>query len=284
MKTLHLSIIIFSLALVPILSNAAFGSEPCPTGGYIHYGPSRQSIPCYLVSSPSNPTLEEQFGHMTQTKLIHDNAILILNQTTKKLAYQSGEDIIVIPELINIGNKKVEIAYCEPLFVLEIKNQTGDVVWPQSTGVVCVPEFHGNITLEPGEQFGTQPWGPNIFPQLSIPGNYTLTSVALFSFNTNAESWVSIESLWSKPIQITILPEKYVQNETVSCYGYGCGQNSSALKQALLAKQLGLTGPPRGSLSPHDNENNSWLTVVEIGSIAGGVAVGISVYVIRIRK
>lgn len=65
---------------------------------------------------------------------------------------------------------------------------------------------------------------------------------------------------------------------------YGCGQNSSALKQGLLEKQLGLTGPPRSSLIPHDNENNSWLTVVGIGSIVGGVTVAISVYVTRIRK
>lgn len=193
--------------LVLASSQIVFGSQSCPTGGYIHYGPSRQSIPCYLVTPQYNPTLEEQFGNTTQTKLVHDGAILILNQTTQKLAYKMGENITISTELINTGNKTVDIYYDEPWVALEIKNQTG-VVWPQSTIVAFIPEFHGMTTLEPREQFGTQPWGPNIFPKLSIPGNYTVTSVALFTFNTHTESSDSLQPLWSKSLQITILPEK----------------------------------------------------------------------------
>lgn len=78
------------------------------------------------------------------------------------------------------------------------------------------------------------------------------------------------------PLFSTVLP--------IEAQCYGCGQNSSVLKQGLLEKQLGLTGPPRNSLIPHDNENNSWLTVIGIGSIVGGITVAISVYVIRVRK
>lgn len=220
MKTLHLSIIIFSFTLAPILLNNAFGSEPCPPSGYIHYGPSRQSVPCYLVITPPNPTLEEQFGNPTQTKIIHDNAILILNQTTKKLVYQSGEEITISPELINIGNKTVDIAYWEPEFFLEIKNQSG-IVWPQYATAAYIPEFHGIKTLKPGEQFGVRPWttptGPIFDPppiRVYAPGNYTVISVTTFTFDTNTNRLNSMEPLWSKPLQITVLPEKYVENKT----------------------------------------------------------------------
>src|SRR5690349_19011969 len=139
MRSLHLQIIILSLALMSILLNNAFGSEPCPASGYIHYGPSRQSVPCYFViPDQPNPTFEEQFGNPTQTKLTHGDAILILNQTTEKSIYQSGEEITITPKLINIGNKDVDIAFWEPLFVSEIKNQTGKI-WPPYTEVVNIP-------------------------------------------------------------------------------------------------------------------------------------------------
>src|SRR3989442_9988743 len=152
-----------------------------------------------------NLTLEEQFGNSSTTKLIHNDAILILNQTAKKLVYQSGENITITPELINIGNTTVDIAYCEPWVALEIKNQTGYEIWPNSQ-LACIPEFHGKKTLQPGEHLNEQPWGlstgPDIFPppRLHTPGNYTVMSVALFTFNTHAENADSLEPLWSKPL------------------------------------------------------------------------------------
>lgn len=88
--------------------------------------------------------------------------------------------------------------------------------------------------------------------------------------------YLAIIIITTVPLLSSILP--------IEAQCYGCGQNSSALKQGLLEKQLGLTGPPRSFLISRDNENNSWLTVVGIGSIVGGVTVAISVYVIRIRK
>ncbi len=218
MKTLQLSITTISgIVIISILSQAAFGSQPCPTGGYIHYGPSRQSIPCYLVTPQSNPTFEEQFGNPTKTKLVNDGSILVLNQTAQKLEYKMGENITIIPELINIGNRTISIAYLEPAFFLEIKNQTGDVVWPQSTRIGWVPEYSGiKTSLKPGEHFSGKPWGvtlrPDIFPptiRLSDPGNYTVISIGLFTFNTtHSVTAGNLEPIWSKPLQITILPEK----------------------------------------------------------------------------
>ena len=163
-------------------------------------------------------TLEEQFGNTVTTKLVHDDSVLILNQTTQKLAYKIGENIAINTELINIGNKTVEIAYCEPWVALEIKHQTGNEIWPNSQ-LSCIPEFSGTKILPPGEHLSVQPWGvtaaPSTFPppRLSIPGNYTVVSVAVFTFDVHAKNLSSIEPLWSKPLQIMVLPEKYVENE-----------------------------------------------------------------------
>src|SRR5438445_11850981 len=123
MKTLHLSIILFSFASVPILLNVGFGSEQCPTSGYIHYGPSRQSIPCYFVTFQYNPTLEESWGHSATTQLDHDGIKIIVDQVTDKLEYKIGERVIVKAELINIGNKNVTIVHLSPLFLTEVKYQ-----------------------------------------------------------------------------------------------------------------------------------------------------------------
>jgi len=275
MKTLHLSIIIFSFALAPILYEFVSGSDPCPESGYVHYGPSRQSIPCYLVTPQYNPTLEEQFGNPTQTKLVHDGAILILNQTTQKLAYKMGENITIIPELINTGNKTVTVGYCEPLVAFEIKNQAGDEVWPKSQ-LGCVPELTGKKTLQPGEHLSVQPWGltaPDTFspPRLSIPGNYTVVSVALFTFGTNTNRLDSIEPLWSKPLQITVLPE--LSSVTTLVTGNQTTNQSSLQEQLDLAKQktegeyIGGPGmsPTEQKLIKEKENNQTLILVLAIG-------------------
>lgn len=180
------------------------------------------SSPIVFGYTKYNPTLEDQLGNSTKTKLVHDGAILILNQTIQKLVYKVGENITISTELINIGNKAVDIAYGEPWVALEIKNQNGDEIWPNS-GIASYPEFQGKKTLKPGEHISEQPWGltsaPNIFPntiRLSSPGNFTAISVAIFRFTTPLENSDSVVPLWSKPLQITILPEEYIQNETNS--------------------------------------------------------------------
>ena len=102
-------------------------------------------------------TLEKQFGNTATTKLVHGDSVFILNQTTQKLAYKIGENITINTELINIGNKTVEIAYCEPWIALEIKDQTGNEIWPNSQ-MACIPEFYAKQTLQPGEHIIVKPW------------------------------------------------------------------------------------------------------------------------------
>ncbi|GEM_PF-5094307 len=59
--------------------------------------------------------------------------------------------------------------------------------------------------------------------------------------------------------------------------------SESNMSQSLEDK-LGLTGPPKSSLSPSDVDNNSWLSVIGLGGIVGGVAVTISICVMRFKK
>ncbi len=173
-------------------------------------------IPIMMMSpvyAQNYATLEKQFGNTATTKLIHGDSVLILNQTTQKLAYKMGENITINAELINTGNKTVKVAYCEPWVALEIKDQTGNEVWPNSQ-LACIPEFYGTKILQPGEHISIQPWGvtsaPYSFlqPKLSIPGNYTVMSVAVLTFDMNPKNLGSVEPLWSEPLQITVLPEK----------------------------------------------------------------------------
>ncbi|MGI0060946.1 MAG: hypothetical protein ACREBA_00670 [Nitrosotalea sp.] len=48
-------------------------------------------------------------------------------------------------------------------------------------------------------------------------------------------------------------------------------------------EKLGLTGPPRSSLATPTTDINPWPNVAVFGSIVGGAAVAISVYVMRIK-
>lgn len=166
-------------------------------------------------SDEKNSTLENQFGTSTKTELMHDGSILILNQSADKQVYSIGENMSFTTELINVGNKSANIVYWEPISYLEIKNQSGDVIWPTNPSVVYIPEFREVKTLKPGEQFSTRPWEPSInyAPNpvkiaLLSPGNYTVISVATLTFDTNTVKVTSLEPLWSKPMQITVLPEK----------------------------------------------------------------------------
>ena len=170
---------------------------------------------------PHNPTFEERLGNPTQTWLAHNGAILILNQTSDKPEYKVGENIMISTELINLGNKNVDIGYWPPLVVLEIKDQKGALVWPENTNLMIIEENYGVETIRPGEHLGEKPWGNGKFthlmyemplPQLHVPGKYTVVSMALFTFNMTTNSHGHREptglttQLWSKPIQITVLP------------------------------------------------------------------------------
>ena len=206
--------------LVLASSQIVFGSEQCPTSGYIHYGPSRQSVPCYLVSSQYNPTLEESWGHSARTQLDHDGIKIIVDQVTDKLEYKIGERVTVKAELINIGNKNVTIVHLPPLFLTEVKYQNGSKAWPPyAEGVVLFPEMVQ--TLVPGIPAGDDSKHPyqDVTPiRLNAAGKYNITSLAYFGiYDNKTES--TYEVVWSKPLQITVLPVKFTNAHTLSPMG-----------------------------------------------------------------
>ena len=188
------------------------------------------------------PTLGETIGkehcENPMTQINYHGVNLTVTNMINKTTFQVGENITVVPELTNAGNRNVTIGYCGQLFVTLTMDKSEKIVSPQYSW--ACPLFDHGVTLPANSSTTGEGYGQII--TLHNPGNYTIRSIASFGGDSNPIV------LWSEPIQITILQEKFVQNETSSCYGYGCGQNSSALKQSSLEKQLGLTGPPRSSL------------------------------------
>jgi hypothetical protein len=198
MKTLHLSIIIFSLILISILLQTA------------------------LAQKTAHEILQKR-DNMPATKLSHGGAVLIINQTIDKLEYKMGENITVHPEMINIGTSPVVVANGMPLFDIQVY-QNGNKVFDSGYsgsqivgwGFILEPDIAKNDT-------GTWSWNPHATTpviKLDIPGKYIITSESNIELYDNVEQSSHaipahpVKSLWSQPLQITVLPEKYIENQT----------------------------------------------------------------------
>jgi hypothetical protein len=196
MKTLHLAIIIFSFVLASALPQTVFAQT-------------------------AHEILQER-DNMPVTKLTHGGAVLIINQTIPKLEYKMGENITVHPEMINIGNSPVVVANGMPLFHIEAVYQNGTKFFDSGYSGMLIVGW--GFTINPGmtvNDTGTWGWAPNTGTpviKLDTPGKYTILSESNISLYDSAEEYshssYPVESLWSQPLQITVLPEKYVENET----------------------------------------------------------------------
>ena len=146
------------------------------------------------------PTLGETIGkeqcENPTYQINYKSAKLIVTNIINKTTFKIGENITVIPELTNIGNHNVTIDYCGPLFVTLTIDQFGKIVWPQYSW--ACPLIGHEMTLVPNVPTPGDSYGQII--SLYAPGNYTITSIASFGDISNTTV------LWSKPIQITILP------------------------------------------------------------------------------
>jgi hypothetical protein len=140
------------------------------------------------------------------TQVNYKGANLTVTNLINKTTFQIGENITVVPELTNTGNHNVTIGYCGPLFVTLTMDQSGRIVSPQYSWA-CPLISHG-ITLKPNVSTTGESYGQII--NLHTPGNYTIKSIA--SFGDESKSVV----IWSEPLQITVVPEKYLQNTTNS--------------------------------------------------------------------
>ncbi|MHB8602742.1 MAG: hypothetical protein ACYC6W_03545 [Nitrosotalea sp.] len=277
MKILHLGIIIVISALTimfhPVMATNSFCDQHFDHG----------------------PTLGETIGkeqcENPIAQINYHGVNLTVTNMINKTTFQVGEKITVIPEITNAGNSNVTIGYCGQLFVTLAMDESDKIVSPQYSW--ACPLFDHGFTLPANSSATGEGYGQII--TLHNPGNYTIRSIASFGGDSNPTV------LWSTPIQIVILQEKFVQNETLPCHGYGCDQNSSALKQPSLEEQLGLTGPPRSSLQEQldlygiQNEKHqqdeqqaknisNTIILASVGiPIAAGVSVGVLLFA-RKRK
>lgn len=144
------------------------------------------------------------------TNLEYKGAILIVTQTISKLEYKVGENITVHCALVNIGSNAITINHLVPLLQSSVTYENGSAYFPINYPYVLIG---GDATIEPGNPI-TDPDcrpSPGDYPasivKISTPGTYNVTSFAYFTIHDNLAP-ISFEPLWSKPIQITILPEK----------------------------------------------------------------------------
>lgn len=148
-------------------------------------------------------------NYTKRTVLAHDGAVLVTNQTIKKLEFKMGERIMLHASLTNIGNKSTSIRYLWNPFFAVVCDKSGTPVW--ANGPNWPPmEYSTNRdkTIKPNESFtGNIPYADDYLNpfELDAPGNYTVYAVA--DIHEDDES--SRIFVWSKPIQIVVLHEKY---------------------------------------------------------------------------
>ncbi len=160
--------------------------------------------------------LEDLFPGTKQTRIEYgDDAVIIVNQTVKKLEFQVGEMITVKPYLVNVGNKNVTITHSMPLFLTEIKHQNGSAVWPPyDTGIVPIPVqkiLQPNVPL--GGELGIQKDWPII---LNSTGKYSITSIAYFKASDDYDKGESFHVIWSEPLEIILVSEYSTDSNLLS--------------------------------------------------------------------
>lgn len=156
-----------------------------------------------------NHDLQQLDAKLTRmTTLLHDGAVIMTTQAIEKSEYKIGERIVVYPELINNGNKSMDICYLGHPFFVVISYQNGTVMWANGPSANSVPEYACNIhqTILPDATFigGIHDDANLRYPVLVNPGNYTIFSVADFYDPLGKHRLV-----WSKPISFSIVQEKY---------------------------------------------------------------------------
>ena len=199
MKILHISLtVILFVIILNIMPESVLGLDHCSNS----------------EKYPQN--LESIFGNSNTTELVYNDSKVVLEQTIQKTTYKIKENITVARGLVNMGNQNVTIYHWNPVILTEAKYDDGNHAWPPDNqgGFVLGANALRNETLKPQilNSVNTLP----VTLTLYYPGNYTVISMAWIKFNSSNTGRFNGMPLWSKPLQITVLPEKYVQNETNS--------------------------------------------------------------------
>jgi hypothetical protein len=166
----------------------------------------------------------EKTSDSSITQLEFNNSVITFEQYLNKTTYKIGETIYVYGQLRNVGTHDVYVSYLGPATSSILKDQNDKLV--DSFGGAYVPEGgpYGNATLYPNTTttlrvwdfprnvVGGGPWSLQTQPAMLTaeePGTYYVRSMIDFHYRVDLTSEHSKEIiLWSKPIQITILPEK----------------------------------------------------------------------------
>lgn len=160
-----------------------------------------------------------QSDNMQITHLSNDGAVLTINQTIDKLQYKMGEPIVVHPEMSNFGDSTVFIANGLPLFHVEVRSENDTKVFDSGYSGMLIVGW--GFTLDPemtesdNGTWGSYPKAGAPVIRIDVPGKYEILSESSISLYRNSHEFYyhssssPLLSLWSKPLEITILPEKY---------------------------------------------------------------------------
>lgn len=204
MKVFHLSIIVFSCVAA------------CFT-----------VLPVFALYSHGSLDLEKT-SDTTITQLEFNNSTITFEQYINKTTYDVGETIYVYGQLRNVGARDVYVSYLGPATSSVLKDQNGKLIDSFGGAYVLEGGPYGNATLRPNTTttlrvwdfprnvVGGGPWTLQVQPAkitADEPGIYYVRSVINFNYGADMASEHSRKTtLWSTSLQITVLPEKYVQN------------------------------------------------------------------------
>ena len=157
------------------------------------------------------------YEDITKTELVYNGGTLKIDQHMEKTEYKSGERIWVSRELVNTGNKTLKIAYTSyGIFETYFINQANNMVMPKYGSYTTLLEGFEYITLKPGSYTLDNTTGNKSYAYpprytfsfvINVPGNYTIITGASLGVYDNTTKLVD-GYVWSKPLQITVLPEK----------------------------------------------------------------------------
>lgn len=196
MKTLHYSIIAMVL-VVAGTNGVAFGQN-------------------------FNDYFQETFPHNSMTtKVGYHGAEIVINQTMTKTVYKSGEPIPVNRTLANVGNHTGYVSYPWPFFGYITLDQNGAMVRnvTRDSGIYTINDA---ITI-PAKSYAVayyQADDPYAL-RISHAGNYTIATYSILDVYSSdpplgqKPDIIKSVILLSKPMMITILPEKYDQSKTI---------------------------------------------------------------------
>ena len=146
------------------------------------------------------------------SKLEYNGATIVINQTISRLKLLDlNEHLLVHPEIANMGNASTNLCYMwKPFFLVIYENETRVWIEPNAPSVGTL-EYNCMFVkeLKPNESFSHLALFYSKVDSITLfkPGNYTIYSVTDFYHNEHRTDKVSV---WSKPYNFTILPDKPV--------------------------------------------------------------------------